>query len=548
MNPINKKNSLYCVFTLIFSISLSHAAWVVKSVQSTDKGVTTEKIEFVDFVDRQVESVTVLKSMPEFIMEDAENFKSALYKEVLYPDNKLPTNIHPLKFNTGKALPGAELKTILKQGKDSNRIVITIIGDGYTQNERQKFFDDVQRMVNDMFVGETFKSYLSVFNIYAVFVPSRDSGITDRVRKDTIFGLYRSPIGSKRGIMPGNRRNIEKALKEAPSYTDYPIIIANDNYYGGLGGRYAITTRSLKSGSVVLRHELGHNFGNVGEEYDGGQVYSGANFSTNGQKWNHWKTNTNNTLHRNEFIMGAYVWAKLDKPFKKTFKFTKDGFKLGFKISSVGWDTKEDVDVLVDGRKVELIGDDYTDDRNFYRTKLVDLSPGQHEVEVRQNIADGNNILAYVNAYAYPASYPYNRGQEISAFSVFNNNRSFKGYRPTENSCLMRDMKVRHFCAVDQENIWIEFFKRVKLIDGVSIANESSTVTLNTLSIGAENLDIKWFQKFQRAETELTNLRGKSTWENKQRLKGQFRVKVKFISPEVKVTNPNFSATKDFTL
>ncbi|MGK0367892.1 MAG: hypothetical protein ACI9QD_001032, partial [Thermoproteota archaeon] len=35
---------------------------------------------------------------------------------------------------------------------------------------------------------------------------------------------------------------------------------------------------------------------------------------------------------------------------------------------------------------------------------------------------------------------------------------------------------------------------------------------------------------------------------NKQRLKGQFRVKVKFISPEVKVTNPNFSATKDFTL
>ena len=51
------------------------------------------------------------------------------------------------------------------------------------------------------------------------------------------------------------------------------------NQWGGLGGRYAITTRSLTSGSMVLRHELGHNFSNVGEEYDGGQVYSGANFS-----------------------------------------------------------------------------------------------------------------------------------------------------------------------------------------------------------------------------------------------------------------------------
>ena len=41
--------------------------------------------------------------------------------------------------------------------------------------------------------------------------------------------------------------------------------VRSEQRYGGLGGRYAITTRSKNSGSMVLRHELGHNFGNVGE-------------------------------------------------------------------------------------------------------------------------------------------------------------------------------------------------------------------------------------------------------------------------------------------
>ena len=50
-----------------------------------------------------------------------------------------------------------------------------------------------------------------------------------------------------------------------------------DDFYGGLGGEFVISTKSKTSGQVVLRHEMGHNFGVVGEEYDGGYAYSGAN-------------------------------------------------------------------------------------------------------------------------------------------------------------------------------------------------------------------------------------------------------------------------------
>jgi len=53
------------------------------------------------------------------------------------------------------------------------------------------------------FVGQTFASYLPLFNVYAVFVPSRQSGITTaQPRRTRPSGSTRS-AGSKRAIMPG---------------------------------------------------------------------------------------------------------------------------------------------------------------------------------------------------------------------------------------------------------------------------------------------------------------------------------------------------------
>ena len=37
---------------------------------------------------------------------------------------------------------------------------------------------------------------------------------------------------------------------------DFPALIANDPYYGGLGGEFIISTSSKTSGSIVLRHEM----------------------------------------------------------------------------------------------------------------------------------------------------------------------------------------------------------------------------------------------------------------------------------------------------
>jgi hypothetical protein len=522
----------YLIFCLVLISINTHAAFIVK--QTIENGKIT--VESVSIAKLNITNKTKLKSLRESISEKSKT-REIIFEEIAYPENQLPENLKKF-LNTKEApvfFPGSEVRKIVGTGEDSNRITITILGDGYTLSEKQKYFDDVNRIVDDMFKEVTFKSYLPVFNIYAVFTPSQDSGITDLKSKRTAFDLYRSPRGSKRGVMPGNRSAIESALKLIGEHTDYPIIIANDDFYGGLGGRYAITTRSLTSGSMVLRHELGHNFSNVGEEYDGGQVYSGANFSSSKSvPWKHWVNSSDGKVHVHEakFLTGSYVWQDLGKEdFELDFNFPKGaGFTYDLKLSSVGWSSDNDVKVLLDGKELDPKGV-YTKDRSFFRTKRVPISEGKHTLKVLDNNRDGDNVLAFANGYAYPASYDFTPGL-VGAFNVFADGGRARGYRPTDNQCLMRDMRSKIFCAVDQENIWLRFLKRISLIDSVKEVNGVHTV--KTLEL--DGISTKWFKIEKRSKrVELTQFQNLRSANLNNLGKGKYEVEVNFKSSEIRV-------------
>lgn len=98
---------------------------------------------------------------------------------------------------------GPEIQRIVTSGNQANRIDVVFMGDGYTASERAQFFDDIRRLTVDMFNGETFRSYLPVFNIWAIYVESVDSGIGYNGARNTPFRLYRS-AGQLRGIYTGN--------------------------------------------------------------------------------------------------------------------------------------------------------------------------------------------------------------------------------------------------------------------------------------------------------------------------------------------------------
>ncbi len=527
--------------SILSLIQVTNASWILKRTRSEQSLIPQGIIETAKTVDSNNKKATkpiLLTSLPEFLVEH-EASSTSMYEEIYWPSDELPSNYLTFTLTEKSKLPNAELRAIFEQGPAKNRICLTFLGDGYTEAEKEKFFNDVALLVDDLFNGQTFQSYKNLFNVYAVFTPSNESGITDIKSKDTVFGLYRAPVGSKRAILPGNTDALEEAIKVAPK-TDYPIVVANDDFYGGLGGRYAITTRSRESGKVVLRHELGHNFGNVGEEYDGGSVYSGANSSQspNGN-WKEWLNSSDKkVLNDMRFLGGAYVWQNLEsESVVQDFRFpepTKSGpFWFEVQVSSVGWQTLNDVEIFLDGKKLEIEGKG-TSDRSFFSTKRVqDLSPGNHRLEIKENIHDGDNILAFANLYAYEADYLFNG--EIGAFKTYDDDQNIN-FRPTHDQCLMRNMLYKFFCPVDQENMWVQFLTRIRLIDNFEVTTE--TISIETLNLNG--LQIKWFAINDGNETEITMLQGKHLVRTNEIAKGRYVVRVSYTSSEIRKKSDHF--------
>lgn len=540
--------SLLAILFVQLLVVESQAAWILKRTKNKDQiqpiGITQYQLRPQDT--EKLVLPKILTSLPEFLVEH-EASSSKIYEEVFWPYESAPSEYNQFMKSIEADIAGSEFRIIAEQGPTQNRICLTFLGDGYTDAEKEKFFHDVAAMVDDLFNGQTFQSYKSLFNIYAVFVPSKDSGITDIQQKNTAFGLYRSPAGSKRAIMPGNTSAIERALTLAPK-TDYPVIIANDNFYGGLGGRYAITSSSRESGKIVLRHELGHNFGNVGEEYDGGSVYSGANSSRNSDvPWKQWlQPQQSKIVNDMRFLGGAYVWQNLaQKSVKQEFNFPspnqKGPFWFEVQVSSVGWQNLDDVEILLDGRKLEILGRG-TADRSFFNTlRIQDLPPGKHNLEVREVNHDGDNILAFANLYAYEADYDFNGG--TGAFKTYDD---FGGmsYRPTHQHCLMRDMLYEFFCSIDQENMWFQFLNRIRLIDGVKV--DSEKVQINTPTL--QGLSISWYKKEGNQEIELTNLKNLTQIEKSGLTAGQYTVKVQLSSAEIRKTSDRLKDSFNFNI
>ena len=530
--------SLVVSTLLISSLSSAESFRVQRKESSKSKSSV-----LIDIVEVENQPAKILRKLPYYIVEGPGTDNNTIYideiknslseTESAFYQTQMARR-QKVKFN----LANSEVRELVTEGPANNRIHLTILGDGYTLNDKEKFFADAERITNNLFKNDTFSSYLSLFQVHAVFVPSKMSGIGDGASIDTAFGLYRMPKGSKRAIYPGNEGALEEAL-ELVERTDYPIVIANDDYYGGLGGRYAISTRSVRSGMIVLNHELGHNFGEVGEEYDGGSVYSGANSSSDARaaQWSQWRDDKNS--YEGRLLNGSYVWQNLKgKPYKSNFK-TQNGETLGLELSTVGWSSPDDVYVYINGQKLNL-GGTYHNDRNFYVLDNLSTQLGDNTLEIKENIADGDNIIATAFVYSYPAGFNFKK-DVVAAFATYAD-WGRKSYRPTHDSCLMRNMTLTHFCAVDQENMWHKFLMRVSLIDSAIATADKVVVSTPQLS----GLTVRWFNP---DGTEFVNLKNKLQVSREVfgALK-TIKVSAELQTPEVRKYDSKFKVVKTIAL
>ena len=282
-----------------------------------------------------------------------------------------------------------EIRPLRETGPSSNRIDVVFMGDGYTADQREEMFADMERLVDDMWGDVTFASYLPVFNIWALYEESAETGIgVNSQPRDTAYRLFRDGT-QLRGIRPGNAQGARDACAIAPG-CDYPSIIGNDPFYGGLGGEFVIATESETSGTIVLRHEMGHNFISVGEEYDGGNVYRGVNSAPNAaaaeEKWNDWLTDeSGEPLQAQESYirLSVYPWHDLAAgPISFTFESDGEQARWLSKFTVSGTPNDGDIVVTLDGEPLGWTGAS-TLDRTFYTfgDENSGFSAGEHTIE-----------------------------------------------------------------------------------------------------------------------------------------------------------------------
>ncbi|OZJ03033.1 hypothetical protein BZG36_03259 [Bifiguratus adelaidae] len=465
--------------------------------------------------------------------------------------------------------PVTEVRKIIDNGPPQNRIDVVFMGDGYVLSEKEKFFEDIERLAREMFVGDTYQSTLPLYNIWAVYVESNESGVgVNHEPLDTAFGLVRDGT-ELRGIYCTKVREAREACKlTGPDACDFPSLIGNSDYYGGLGGEFTISTRSKTSGTVVLRHEMGHNFVNVGEEYDGGWVYSGVNAARSLEKvkWKHWLT-SELRAEENAMLVQDYSWYDLaNGPYKLNFTSTGGYERWMLQISASGVETDGSFEAYLDGEPLPWNTTGNLDRAFTVWERHESLKAGDHHLEFRGTAPATKDSpirqLCSTNMHEFPSEDKYiSDSSHISAYP----SRNYAGrvsYRPTNEGCLMRNMSHPTLCPICVEGLWMQHLAKVTLIDNINVhcndALDDTTQAQSTCRISLEPVPLAQFRKGKGVEGE----RYLVTWYKdgirqadlddsfafngtRSDLWGEWKVRLEYLTPEIRVDPKGLTTAKE---
>ncbi|WP_233712691.1 M64 family metallopeptidase, partial [Kribbella turkmenica] len=185
----------------------------------------------------------------------------------------------PVAAEAGTADATATVVPIQVTGPAESRFNLVVMGDGYTAAELPKFREQVDKHLNVLWSIEPFKSYRNYLNVYAVEIPSPDSGV------DCDPGLTSPKVDTplQMGFWGGcNPNSVQRLLTvSSAAATQYAGLVAgtsaanrqilaigNSDTYGGAGGTYATASGGNALSALITPHELGHSLGGLQDEYD----------------------------------------------------------------------------------------------------------------------------------------------------------------------------------------------------------------------------------------------------------------------------------------
>jgi len=161
-------------------------------------------------------------------------------------------------------------------GPDGNRLVIVILGDGYTTADLSsgEFSDDAASLESAFHARAPWDNLFNATNIYRVDIESNETGADHET-----YGIYKDTylnssfwVNDIERLLTLTGTGLSRATAAANSAVgagvwDVLLVLVNSTKYGGSGGSVAVSSVHSSANEIVL-HELGHSFAFLADEYE----------------------------------------------------------------------------------------------------------------------------------------------------------------------------------------------------------------------------------------------------------------------------------------
>jgi len=165
--------------------------------------------------------------------------------------------------------PGSSKVVIQETGHTNDRLVWVFIAEGYTEGELDDFVAQVHSVADRMLSMQPWSQVDEMINIYAVRLPSKQSG-ADHPSSDSYVDTYFDGSYDSKGIARlltvDASRAQSVAFKMVPS-VDSVFVLVNDLQYGGSGGTVNVFSRNFYAPFLAM-HENAHSFAGLADEYE----------------------------------------------------------------------------------------------------------------------------------------------------------------------------------------------------------------------------------------------------------------------------------------
>ncbi|MCC2960988.1 IgA Peptidase M64 [Massilia sp. IC2-278] len=223
--------------------------------------------------------------------EEANKLSRSFSESVRFPQFDKPVRVRILKRDERNAFSVAwsvevdpKAPDVVKQqppapakpipihvsGPSPQKVDLLILGDGYTAADMKKFEADARRLSQHLFTVSPFKERANDFNVWALAVPTTESGISrpsTGVHHASPLGTRYDIFGSERYVLTLDNRALRDIAQHAP-YEFIEILVNNETYGGGgIFGQFSTAAAGNAWANYLFVHEFGHHFAGLADEY-----------------------------------------------------------------------------------------------------------------------------------------------------------------------------------------------------------------------------------------------------------------------------------------